>query len=392
MTTTLKRRPRLRTLRIGLLGYGTVGEAVHRLLRRRRRELAALGLQLEPVAALARRPRGLASNDVTAFLDGDYDVVVEALGGVEPAFVYVRHFLRRGVPVVTANKALLAERGEELAREGAPLLGEASVGAGIPLLRTLDRALHTTRVERVTAILNGTSNFVVSRLQRHGESLGAAVEVAQRAGFAEADPSLDLNGTDAAQKLSLLLARLGIGLSLESIEREGLRCLRPADCRRAAALGYRIKPVAWSDGRSGFVAPALLSAQHPLASVDDEQNAVLIEGDPIGSLCFRGPGAGGAPTAASIVDDLVAIARGEAESWPIPPAPVSSRAPRTRWFVTLQFTAVAEEALQLLQPIELRRLPDEALPTYALITPNEPDTSTLRTFRALQEVRAFRVL
>ncbi|MHC4939439.1 MAG: homoserine dehydrogenase [Planctomycetota bacterium] len=384
MTTTI----RTRTLRVGLLGLGTVGEAVCTLLRRRRRLLARKGVRIEPVAALVRTRRGRATDDARAFLHGDYDCVVEAMGGVDPAFEYVRHFLDRGVPVVTANKALLAERGGELA--GRPLLGEAAVAAGIPLLRTLDRSLHTSRVDAVAAILNGTSNYALSRIAR-GATLDSAIEQAQRAGFAEADPTLDLDGTDAAQKLSLLAGKLGVSLPFAFIERSPLE-VRPADCRRARALGHRIKPVAWSDLRSGFVAPALVPENHPLALIDDEQNGVVVDGDPLGRLCFSGPGAGGLPTAASIVDDLIAVAKGEIGEWTIPASTSTPALPRSKWFVTLQFSAVADAVLQLLHPIELRRLPDEALPTYALITSSEPDLQTLRALRALTEVRAFRVL
>ena len=166
-TTTLTR-----TLRVGLLGLGTVGEALCRLVRSRRGELARRhGLRIEMCAALVRDPDRARSCKLPlftddTFLDGDYDCVVEVIGGVEPAGRYVAHFLRRGVPVVTANKALLAERGAELAALGAPLFAEASVGAGIPLLSVLDRSLQTARVEQIACILNGTSNFVLTRAWR----------------------------------------------------------------------------------------------------------------------------------------------------------------------------------------------------------------------------------
>jgi len=421
MTTTIQRaptqedagRPRVRTLRVGMLGLGTVGEALCRLVRSRRTELARRhGLRIEMAAALVRdatRDRAIAevTADAGEFLRGDYDCVVEAMGGTEPAGTYVAQLLKRGVPVVSANKALLAERGAELAQLGAPLFAEASVAAGIPLLSVLDRSLQSTRVDTVTAILNGTSNFVLTRVARSGVSLGAAVEEAYRAGFAEADPTLDLNGTDAAQKLSLLVGRIGRrALPVDAIERESIAGVRPQDVRRAAAFGYALKPVAWSDLSSGFVAPALVPTDHPLSLVDHEANAVVVEGDPTGLLCFSGLGAGGAPTAASIIDDLIAVARGETSEWIAAPLPGTPPPIATRWFVTLEFAADGDQpdaAVTLLKESglairELRRLSAEAVPVLALVL--APATAeriqtvleTLRTLRALNDARAFRVI
>jgi len=408
MTTTTS----VRTLRVGLLGLGTVGEALCRLVRSRRGELA---LRIHVCAALVRdidRSRSceppVVTDDADAFLQGDYDCVVEVMGGVEPAGRYVAHFLRRGIPVVTANKALLAERGAELAGLGAPLFAEASVGAGIPLLSVLDRSLQTARVEQIACILNGTSNFVLTRVARTGVSLGAAVEEARRAGFAEADPSLDLNGTDAAQKLSLLVGRLrGRGLAVDAIERESIAGVRPEDVRRARAFGYALKPVAWSDLVSGYVAPTLVPENHPLALVEHEANGVVVKGDPIGELCFTGLGAGGDPTAASIVDDLVAVARGDSAP-PIAPVETAPAPPptKTRWFLTLEFLADGgqpDAAIELLKqsgvPLrELRRFTSEAVPVLGIVlgpaTAARLETilKTMRTLSALTDARSFRIL
>ncbi|MFI5402500.1 MAG: homoserine dehydrogenase, partial [Planctomycetota bacterium] len=275
-----------KTTRLGLIGLGTVGQALCRLLDEK-------DLDFEVASVLVRdpsKPRAVAvTTDADGFKRGRYDAVVEATGGVEPAASLVAHFLRRGIPVVTANKALLAERGDELsviaAAHGTALRGEAAVAGGIPILDVIARSLRAATVHRILAVLNATSNFVLTRVAR-GLRLGRAVEEARRLGFAEADPTLDLSGVDAAQKLSILVARLGKALPYERIERTDVGAVTPLDCARAAKLGYVVKPVAWArldkDAAEAFVAPALLSRKSPLARADDEANCVVLSTDTVG--------------------------------------------------------------------------------------------------------------
>jgi homoserine dehydrogenase len=330
------------TLRVGLLGLGTVGQGLCELLERAR---GRLPIPFEVARALVRdpaRPRRfrppLVTADAAAFLAGDYDVVVEALGGVEPAGALVAAFLERGVPVVTANKALLAERGEALqalaTRHGAALRFEASLAAGLPILALLERSLQSTAVTEVTAVLNATSNLVLTRVAE-GIAFSDAVEEAQRLGWAESDPRLDLSGEDAAQKLRILAWQLtGRAPPRDAFEVEGLGGVRRED---TAFPGWRLKPVAHAvfagDQARGFVGPALVPEGHPLAGLTGGDNGVLLRGDPIPALFLSGPGAGALPTATALLDDLLAVARGGPSRSRVR-AP-TARAPelRTRWLL-----------------------------------------------------------
>jgi len=412
MTTDTRDVPatRRKTLRIGLLGLGTVGQGLCRLVERKGDTLP-VRLSIERV--LVRSPgkaRAATAGRVTAARDrilrGRYDCVVEALGGTQPALGLVSAFLRRGVPVVTANKALLAEHGPDLralaARHGTVLRAEAAVAAGVPLLSVLERSLRSATVRRVAAILNGTSNFVLTRIAR-GAPLGEAVREARQLGFAEADPSLDLGGVDAAQKLSILVERLtGSAPSPAAIETTSLAAVDPEECRSAAALGYRFKPLACAelrdDGVAAFVAPALVRDGHALARVDDEQNAVQLDTDCAGRISFAGPGAGGLPTAAAIVDDLCAVAAGEPAAPPrtvrLPLVPFA-----TPWLVTVSLRADAADAVLAVArdggvPIrEWRPLGGGVIAAVTARAPSPaPLTDPLRPLRAVARVRAHRIL
>jgi len=331
-------------LGVGLLGLGTVGQGLCELLERVRDRLphrvtVTRALVRDPVRPRRFRPPELTA-DAAAFLEDRYDVVVEALGGVEPAGTLVAAFLERGIPVVTANKALLAERGAGLqalaVSHGAALRFEASLAAGLPILALLERSLQSTAVTEVTAILNATSNLVLTRVAE-GVSFAEAVEEAQRLGYAEADPRLDLSGEDAAQKLRILLWQLtGSAPPREAIEVQGLGGVRRED---AAIPGWRLRPIAHAvvsgDRARGFVGPALVPEGHPLAGVSGADNGVLLKGDPIPALFLSGPGAGALPTATALLDDLLAVARGDpARSRVAAPA---ERAPelRTRWLLAV---------------------------------------------------------
>jgi homoserine dehydrogenase len=225
--------------------------------------------------------------------------------------------------VVTGNKTLLAARGAELrflARTSRTVLAyEASVAAGIPVLQLLQTSLKTTRVERLVAVLNGTSNFILSRIDEQGLSLETALREARERGFTEADPAFDLDGDDAAQKLRVLWHGLGGG-ALGTIDVESIRDVSAEDCRFARQLGLRLRPVALAArearGTVAFVAPAAVSNEHPLAHLRGEQNGILLRGDTIDELFLAGPGAGATPTAAAIIDDILAIERGVWQSEP----------------------------------------------------------------------------
>ena len=318
--------PGPRPFAVGLMGLGTVGSGVCRLLAERGALLAARhGIAFRIARALVRDPsrprrhlpRGVpVTGDAERFLGGRYDAVLECMGGVEPAGAYTAAFLSRGVPVVTANKALLAERGEALhalaARRGTVLRYEASVAAGIPVLGVVERALQSSRVRGVEAVLNGTSNFLCTRMEE-GASPENALAEARRLGLAEADPSLDLSGTDAAQKLTVLLRALGADLPPVAQEVTGIEHVTPRDFARVRRFGGVLKPVAAAslEGPSalGYVAPALVRPGHPLAGLRDAECGVLLRCEPAGDLFLSGPGAGALPTAGAMVDDLVAVAR-----------------------------------------------------------------------------------
>ncbi|MBU0756349.1 MAG: homoserine dehydrogenase [Planctomycetes bacterium] len=323
-----KRFSRPRTVRVGLLGLGTVGQGLCRLLQENKPAPGrSQDVDFQITTVLMRRlshPRNVVPahadliRDPELFLAGNYDLVVECMGGLEPAGSIITAFLKRGIPVVTANKALLAERGEalrDLARSNRTTLRyEASVAAGIPILSLCGYALRSFRVDRVNAILNGTSNAILTAMDQEGLTLARALKKAQEQGFAEADPHMDLSGIDAAQKLSLLLHALGVNLALGSIETTGLERIEPGDCRLARAFGHILKPVAsaclTSAKPGGFVAPVLVPENHPLAGVSEADNGIHLSGDPLGTLFLSGPGAGGLPTAASLLDDMIATATG----------------------------------------------------------------------------------
>lgn len=329
-----------RTVRVGLAGLGPVGRGLVDLLERESDGIAARhGLRFEIARVLVRdaaRPReGLGRAalvaDAGAFLAPGVDLVVEAIGGAAgAAFDVARGALARGLSVVTANKALVAERGEELraiAREtGAAFRYEASVAAGIPILSVIERSLQTTAISRITGVLNATSNFVLSDLARGG-SFAASVERARAAGFAERDASDDLSGRDAARKLALL-ARAAAGRPVECrFEVEGIEDVTREDVALAAARLCRIRPIARAviggGTARGFVAPALVPIGDPLALLGGAENGVRLEGDTVGSVFFSGPGAGPGPTAASLVDDLIAASLA-------PPTPAERKAAPAR--------------------------------------------------------------
>jgi homoserine dehydrogenase len=319
-------------LRVALLGCGVVGSQVVRLLREQAVDLAArVGAPLELVGVAVRRPRRhpdvppeLLTTDAHALVErSDVDVVVEVIGGFEPARTLLLTAMKTGKSVVTANKALLAEDGAALhaaARESAvDLYFEASVAGAIPLLRPLRESLAGDRISRVLGIVNGTTNYILSRMDETGASFGEALEEATALGYAEADPTSDVDGFDAAAKAAILAGlAFHTRVTASDVHREGIGAVTAADVASARAMGCTVKLLAICDrvlGADGAesvgvrVHPAMIPRSHPLAGVGDAFNAVFVEGEAAGQLMFYGRGAGGAPTASAVLGDLVAVAR-----------------------------------------------------------------------------------
>jgi len=317
-------------VRVALLGCGVVGAEVVRLLHEQAEDLTArIGAPIELVGIAVRRPgrdRGelpvspsLFTADAMGLLKrDDVDIVVEVVGGIEPARGWLVEALRAGKSVVTGNKALLAEDGAALhdaaAEGGADLYYEASVAAAIPLLRPLRESLHGDRITRVTGIVNGTTNFILSSMDASGASFHDALEEATALGYAEADPTADVEGFDAAAKAAIL-ASLAFHTRVRAADvyREGITEVTAADVASAKAMGCTIKLLCIAscvdNAVSVRVHPAMIPRTHPLASVGDAFNAVFVEAKAAGQLMFYGRGAGGAPTASAVIGDIVAVAR-----------------------------------------------------------------------------------
>ena len=318
-------------LRVALLGCGVVGSEVARLLTTHAADLAArVGRPLELAGIAVRRParsRDLPVDPAlfTADAEGlvardDVDVVVEVIGGIEPARGLILAAMESGASVVTANKALLAEDGatlfEAAEKHGADLYYEAAVAGAIPLLRPLRESLAGDRVRRVLGIVNGTTNYILTRMTESGASFADALEEAQALGYAEADPTADVEGFDAAAKAAILAAlAFHTRVTAGDVHREGITEVTAADVASARAMGCVVKLLAIAevsdDGTSVGVRahPAMIPVAHPLASVREAFNAVFVECEAAGELMFYGRGAGGAPTASAVLGDVVAVAR-----------------------------------------------------------------------------------
>jgi homoserine dehydrogenase len=318
-------------VRVGVVGAGFVGNAVVQLLNDPSRHVAlvdAATTTLEVVAVAVSDPSkprdGIApellTSDALALASrDDIDILVELIGGVEPARTYIETALGHGVSVVTANKTLMAECGTALAQlaheNGADLFYEAAVGGGIPILRALRSSLAGERIERVMGIVNGTTNYILSKMSSEGIDYGTALAEAQDLGYAEADPTADVEAFDAAAKVQIL-SSLAFGTELvgEQISREGMVGVRAIDVEFAQRAGYVIKllGVAERIGENGIsrrAHPAMVPAEHPLASVHGAMNAVFVEGTKSGPLMWLGQGAGGEPTATAVLGDVLDAAR-----------------------------------------------------------------------------------
>lgn len=315
----------MRTIAIGLLGAGNVGAGVVRILQENRQSIERrLDARVEVRKILVRdktRDRGVAldpsqvTTDVDDVLDDDdTPIIVSLIGGIEPERTWVLEALRRGKHVVTANKALLAEHGRELfeaaAAHGVSVFFEGSVAGGIPILRSLREGLASDRIEALTAIVNGTSNFVLGAMSERGMTYADAVAQAQAEGIAEADPTLDVSGRDAAQKLALLaLVSFGVRVDPNAIPTEGIEGIRPFDHAMARRLGYVIKSIARASGDGDAlhlaVHPALVPKDHLLATVHGSFNTVLVRSAALGVSLFHGRGAGMMPTGMAVVSDII---------------------------------------------------------------------------------------
>ncbi|HEV7813416.1 MAG TPA: homoserine dehydrogenase [Leifsonia sp.] len=322
-----------RSLRVALLGAGSVGSQVARLLLEEGEELASrVGASLELVGIAVRDvdaprdvelPHHLFTTDASSLILGA-DIVVELMGGIEPARGYVLQALNSGADVITANKALLATHGPELfeaaEQVGAQLYYEAAVGGAIPIIRPLRDSLAGDKVNRILGIVNGTTNFVLDRMDVHGETLQDALATATERGYAEADPTADIGGYDAAQKAAILASlAFHTTVPLESVYREGITGVTKVQVDAARENGSVIKllaicerltdPETGVEGVSARVYPALIRRDHPLAAVHAAHNAVFVQSAAAGDLMFYGAGAGGVETASAVLGDLVSAAR-----------------------------------------------------------------------------------
>ncbi|MGY2836501.1 homoserine dehydrogenase [Thermostichus sp. MS-CIW-41] len=342
--------------RVGLLGLGTVGTGVVQILQQPRHpllqsvEIAAVGVRsLDKPRQVRIPPERLTTNLEQIVSDPEIDVVIELMGGLEPARTLILKAIDHGKPVITANKAVIARHGEEIFQAAAQakvsVLLEAAVGGGIPILQPLQQSLQASHIQAVWGIVNGTTNFILSQMTQAASSFEEALALAQAHGYAEADPSADVEGWDAADKIAILASlAFGVSVKREAIPCEGIRGISPTDIRYAREWGYTFKllaiaqlrqhcgaarahPVRASgaeplDDGEGAVAtalrsntmaldirvhPTLLPSTHPLANINGVDNAVLVQGDPLGQVVLSGPGAGRGPTASAVVGDLLTL-------------------------------------------------------------------------------------
>jgi homoserine dehydrogenase len=327
----------VKPIRVALLGCGTVGTEVVRLLTDQAEDLTQrVGAPVELKGIAVRRPNKhrevpehlLTTDAARLVASDDVDVIVEVIGGIEPTRGLLLDALKAGKSVVTANKALLAEHGSDLFEaadaSGADLYFEAAVAGAIPLLRPLRESLAGDRITRVMGIVNGTTNFILSAMDATGAGYGETLEEASRLGYAEADPTADVDGFDAASKAAILASlAFHTRVTAADVYREGIRSVSAADIAAAKGLGRTVKLLAICErvtspsGQESVavrVHPAMIPRTHPLASVNGAFNAVFVEADAAGEMMFYGQGAGGAPTASAVVGDLVAVARNKVAS------------------------------------------------------------------------------
>jgi homoserine dehydrogenase len=412
-------------LRIALAGLGTVGGGVIRLLESNGALIARrAGRPLEIAAVCARdrsKERGvdlsryLWEDDMTLLAGrDDVDVVVELVGGSDgPALALARRTLSAGKGLVTANKAMIAHHGMELAATaeamGAPLKFEAAVAGGIPVIKGLREGAAANAILRIYGILNGTCNYILSTMEKSGRDFADVLREAQDLGYAEADPAFDIEGTDAAHKLAILAAiAFGSRIDFESMAITGITRIRAADIAQAAALGYVIRLIGLADCDSADghlfqrVQPCLVPRAHPLAAVDGPTNAVVAEGNFAGRLLFQGAGAGDGPTASAVVADLIDIARGDtgapfsvpvADLESLPPAESGHRTGRAylrftvadRPGVLAEITAAMRDAGVSIESLIQQGRPEEGGEVLvAMVTHEGPESNVARALALLE--------
>lgn len=318
----------IETVKIGLAGYGTVGLGLARILRENSDWIThRLGKNIEIKKILVKdlnkirefipSPETLFTNNIDELIyDKDLDLVIELIGGTDTAYNIISGSLQNGKSVVTANKALLASNGSELFeladKDNLGLYYEASVGGGIPIIQSLKESLAGNKIKSLTGILNGTANYILTEMTEKSLNFSQVLIKAQEKGYAEADPSLDIDGLDAAHKLTVLI-RLASGQDypLSSLLVEGIRQVEPYDILRAKDFGYQIKLIAQVKNKSGHlqagVFPALIKKDHMLAKVEGPFNAILLEGNAVGPIMLYGQGAGDMPTASAVLADIMAL-------------------------------------------------------------------------------------
>ena len=408
-------------LRIAVAGVGTVGTGTLQLLQRNAELLERrAGRRLVPVAASARdraRERGVDlsglrwhADAVAMAADPEIDVVVELIGGAEGvALDFVRSALRHGKHVVTANKALMAHHGTELARlaeqQGVSLAFEAAVAGGIPIVKALREGLAANHINRVYGILNGTCNYILSTMRETRRDFGEVLAEAQKLGYAEADPSFDIDGVDAAHKLALLTAvAFGTAVDFPGVYVEGIRHVSALDIEYAAELGYRIKLLGLARpteyGIEQRVHPCMVPLSTPIASVEGVFNGIVVEGDFCGRIMLEGRGAGAQPTASAVVADLIDIATGRhspcftvaaSELKSLPASPMERH--RGAYYIRLMVVdrpgviadvaaALRDQQVSMEAMIQRGRAPDETVPV--VLTTHETEEAAMR--RALAAI------
>jgi homoserine dehydrogenase len=411
-----------RNLRIAILGGGSVGAQVASLLIEHGEELASrAGAGLELIGVAVRNvdavrtppiPKELLTTDAAALILGA-DIVIELMGGLEPARTLLLEAINSGADIITANKALLATHGPELfeaaEQVGAQLYYEAAVGGAIPIIRPLRESLAGDRVKRILGIVNGTTNYILDLMEREGATLEDALAKATELGYAEADPTADIEGYDAAQKVSILASlAFHTNVPLDAVYREGITGVTIEQVESARKAGYLVKllaiceritnPDAGVDGVSARVYPALIPATHPLAAVHGANNAVFIEAEAAGDLMFYGAGAGGMQTASAVLGDLVSAARrhviggpGVAESnhANLPVLPISMIT--TRYQITLQVADRPGVLAAIASLFSEHGVSVEALTQSAGVGASDPDataTLVIGTHEATEEALA----
>ncbi len=319
----------MKKIRIGLLGFGTVGSGTVKILLENRdmiesrlgaclelKWIAALDIEKDRAVTVDRRILTTDANMVIN--DPEVDIVVELIGGYEPAKGFILHAIENGKQVVTANKALLAIHGDEIftaaSRKGVEVGFEASVGGGIPLIRSMKEGLVANRIKSIFGILNGTANYILTKMTDEGSHFSEVLKEAQALGYAEADPSFDIEGIDAAHKLTILITiAYGVPIDFEAVYTEGISKITPIDIKFIKEFGYRVKLLAISKDDSeaieARVHPTLIPEHSMLANVNEAYNAVYVSGDAVGNVMLYGPGAGMMPTGSAVVSDVVDVAR-----------------------------------------------------------------------------------